>query len=138
MSKAEKRGFDDSRLIIQNEYGGSLLRNNSGACMDAKSNTMIRFGLGNDSKQLNEVYKTPDGVGVVPIVIQPHHVGRVFGVALHLENKAPDWKFSQSDARAVAQFAHLSAYSQLGAICGFVTDAAQVRTYIENFKNGKK
>lgn len=138
MSSNEKWLFDQSRTIVQNEFGGKLLRNNSGACMDAKSGTQIRFGLGNDSAQLNAVYKTPDGVGVVPIVIQPHHVGRVFGVALHLEDKAHGWTYKASDKRAEAQMNHLSEFAAMGAITGFVTDPEHVRIYIRNFINGQK
>lgn len=82
--------------------GTPLLRNNSGACMDS-TGRMIRYGLGNDSGKINEVFKSSDLIGICPVVITPEMVGRTIGMFLAVEVKAPGWKFRESDKRAVAQ-----------------------------------
>jgi hypothetical protein len=82
--------------------GTPLLRNNSGACMDS-TGRMIRYGLGNDSNKINEVFKSSDLIGICPVVITPDMVGRTLGVFLAVEVKAPGWEFSPGDDRAVAQ-----------------------------------
>jgi hypothetical protein len=70
--------------------GVGLWRNNNGACQDA-TGRMIRYGLGNDSAKLNKVWKSSDLVGILPVVIQPWHVGRTAGLFLAVEVKATDW-----------------------------------------------
>jgi len=48
----------------------------------------VRYGLGNDSKKLNEKFKSPDLVGITPVSIREKHVGRTFGIFTGVEVKA--------------------------------------------------
>jgi hypothetical protein len=52
---------------------------------------MIRYGLGNDSSKLNKVWKSSDLIGILPVVIQPCHVGRLAGLFLAVEVKETVW-----------------------------------------------
>lgn len=83
-------------------HGVHLLRNNSGACTDT-TGRLVRYGLGNDSAELNRVFKSSDLIGIAPVTIQPHHVGMTIGQFVAVEVKRPGWKFRENDERAVAQ-----------------------------------
>ena len=138
MSKAEKRLFDDSRAHVATHYNGLLYRNNSGALPDKEKN-LVRFGLGNDSKQLNEIWKSPDSVGGIPITITPDMVGRTFLVLCGFEDKKPGWTLRPSDARGHAQNNCLQDWRQAGGIAGFITDVSHIDYYVQEFiRHGKK
>ncbi len=95
-----------------------LWRNNSGACKDV-NNRMIRYGLGNDSKNINEVWKSSDLIGITPITIQSHHVGRLLGVFTALEIKHSGWNGVKND-RERAQMNFLNdviSHGGFGAFC---------------------
>lgn len=112
------------------QAGGLPMRNNVGAAED-KSGRIIRYGLMNESVQQNRQHKSSDIVGPVPILIQPHHVGRVMGVLSVFECKHSDWKWSAADERAAAQWRFIQLMQSVGCIGGFVTDAGQVAQYID-------
>lgn len=90
--------------------GHGLWRNNSGACRD-DTGRMIRYGLGNDSKKINEVWKSPDLVGI------HGGTGRFIGI----ECKPPGWVLRPSDARAQAQMTAILTFRSLGGIADFAT-----------------
>ncbi len=135
MSDHEKRCFDQGGLIIQNEFGGAYWRNNAGACYD-NSGRLIRFGLGNDSEKLWKTYKSVDQIACIPVRIEPHHVGRIFGVMGAFEDKARDWKLTPGDARGQAQLNFMQHVGSLGGIAGFVTEPEHVRAIIKAYLNG--
>jgi len=58
--------------------GCRVWRNNVGATMDENGN-FIRYGLCNDSKQMNTVIKSSDLIGIRPVRIESTHVGQVIG-----------------------------------------------------------
>jgi len=75
--------------------GRYLFRNNSGAFKD-ETGRLVRYGLGNDSKKLNEHFKSADLIGWEAITIQHEHVGQRIARFLSVEVKRGDWKFSGS------------------------------------------
>ena len=83
---------------------GPMWRNNVGACTD-DTGRLIRYGLGNDSAQLNAVIKSSDLIGITPVAAFLASTGRWerLGVFTALEIKASDWRFSERDERATAQ-----------------------------------
>lgn len=105
--------------------GALAYRNNVGACED-KTGRIIRYGLCNESAQMNRALKSSDLIGVMPVVIQPHHVGRTIGVFTAIECKSSDWHLTPGDARAQAQLRFIELVRSVGGIGGFVTDPAQV------------
>lgn len=130
---SESRVQGEIRLAAP-EFGGCMLRNNSGGCTD-DTGRVIRYGLGNDSKQINDVYKSPDLVGTTPMRIEAHHVGRIIGVATYCEVKEPGWKSPrQSNKREQAQAAFLTHQAGMGALCLFATHVDHYRNAIGEFR----
>ncbi len=109
--------------------GALVWRNNVGACTD-DTGRVIRYGLGNDSAQLNRVIKSSDLIGCVPVVIQPHHVGMTIGAFLAVECKHPDWHLTPGDQRGQAQAKFIDLVRSVGGLGGFVTDPQQVHGII--------
>jgi hypothetical protein len=87
------------------QKGIRLFRNNSGAFQD-ETGRVVRYGLANESKQVNDVLKSPDLVGWRRRVITPDMVGFVFGQACMREIKHETWKYS-GDKHERAQLAFL-------------------------------
>lgn len=92
--------------------GGGALRNNSGVAreIDAETGTMrpVRYGLGNTSERINEVFKTGDLVGIY------------CGVFCMWECKKPGWRW-RGTAREIAQYAAILWVRQHGGRAGFTT-----------------
>ncbi len=95
------------RLAVQ-RYGATLWRNNVGALKDIRG-IPVRFGLANDSKQFNEVFKSSDLIGLTAD-------GRFFAV----ETKEPDWRWSGTD-RERAQLRFILYVRQHRGCAGFAT-----------------
>lgn len=74
-------------------HGAYCWRNNSGGFTDDNGNH-IRYGLGNISKQVNDVMKTPDYVGIWPYHVTQADVGRTIGQFYAREDKAEGWVFT--------------------------------------------
>lgn len=109
-----------ARLRVKaSQCGGALWRNNSGATQD-DTGRWVRYGLGNDSKKLNESWKSSDLIGITPMTWQGH----TFGVFTAVEVKHPGWKKPESD-RDRAQLAFHMTVRRLGGIAGFVTHVDQ-------------
>ena len=104
------------RVAAANRHS-ALWRNNNGACRD-DTGRMIRYGLGNDSKKLNEVWKSSDLIGITPVMIGPEHVGRVIGVFTAVEVKRESWR-KPENKRDRAQEAFLADVLRYGGIAMF-------------------
>lgn len=96
-----------TRLAIQ-AAGGVAWRNNRGALPDERG-VPVRFGLANDSTQLDRTFKTGDLVGLTP-----------GGLFLMLECKPPGWRYRGAD-RERAQWAAIQFVRLRGGRAGFVT-----------------
>lgn len=90
-------------LRARREFGGLLLRNNSGAWPDPKTGRLVRYGLGNVSKQFNEQFKSPDYVGGRPVLITQEHVGHTFCQLWLVEAKEGNWVPGQDAKREESQ-----------------------------------
>jgi hypothetical protein len=100
--------------------GMRLWRNNVGAFTDPETNQFVRFGLANDSKQLNMVIKSGDLIGIRPWVVQPGDVGRLIGQFVSREVKRAGWKYAGSE-REVAQLNWVNLVNSLGGDAKFCT-----------------
>lgn len=99
--------------------GLRLFRNNVGVLYD-EHNRPVRFGLANESAQINKRLKSSDLVGITPVIITHAHIGRRVGVFTSYECKRPGWKFT-GKGREEAQHAWLMLVQSLGGIAKFIT-----------------
>lgn len=76
--------------------GVRLFRNNVGVLMDATGRP-VRYGLANESKQVNDVCKSADLIGWRPVLIGPQHVGQVIGQFVSRECKRPGWRYTGNE-----------------------------------------
>lgn len=99
--------------------GVRLFRNNVGACKD-DTGRLIRYGLANDSAQVNARIKSSDLIGITPIIITPEHIGMTMGVFTSIEVKKTGWTYRGTD-REEAQLRWLILVSGMGGIGRFST-----------------
>ncbi len=92
--------------------GARLFRNNVGATQTAEG-AWIRYGLANDSKQMNQHMKSSDLIGIRPVIITPAMVGKTLGLFLAREVKAGNWKYTGTQ-REAAQLRFLQLIASLG------------------------
>lgn len=76
--------------------GVKLWRNNVGV-LPNENGVPVRYGLANDSKQLNATIKSGDLIGWRPLVITSAHVGHRIAQFVSRECKRPGWKYTGSD-----------------------------------------
>jgi hypothetical protein len=94
-------------------------RNNVGAYED-KTGRFVRYGLCNDTKQLNEKIKSGDLIGINPMLVTPAHVGTVVGQFWSREIKHGGWKFTGTK-HEMAQQKWVQIVTSLGGNAGFST-----------------
>lgn len=131
-----------TEAVVQSEIraeagrlGILLWRNNVGAMEDA-TGRIVRYGLGNDSPQVQRRLKSSDLDGTVP----PN------GRTLCVECKAEDWRFpaswrgmtpdtvtanSDSARRILAQWRWLKLHHDAGALAGFATSVDDFRRILK-------
>ena len=78
------------------QMGVYLYRNNVGALIDSRG-IPVRFGLANDSKELNAKIKSGDLIGIRPVTITSAHVGSVIGQFVSREVKEYGWRYAASE-----------------------------------------
>lgn len=116
-------GVQQQARLRAAQLGMWLLRNNVGACEDANGRP-IRYGLANDSKQMNEQIKSSDLIGITPVV-DPCSGWR-YGVFTGIECKPPGWHLTPGDKRGQAQLRFGQKVIQMGGIFRFVTKPEDV------------
>jgi len=97
-----------------------LYRNNVGACEDA-TGRWIRYGLCNDSKALNEKFKSNDLIGITPHEVVEADVGKLLGIFTSIETKREGWSYTGT-ARETAQLNWITLVLSHGGIAKFVTN----------------
>lgn len=140
-----------TEAVVQSEIraeagrlGILLWRNNVGAMEDA-TGRIVRYGLGNDSPQVQRRLKSSDLIGLnrVSVDVADSHLDpdyEHFGVFVSIECKAEGWRFpvawrnstpdeiektrAPADAalrRVLAQWRWLKLHHDAGALAGFAT-----------------
>lgn len=72
-----------------------MWRNNVGAIQTESG--WLRYGLCNDSRQLNKKIKSSDLIGIRPVLIESKHVGSLIGQFVAREVKRGDWKYKATE-----------------------------------------
>lgn len=105
--------------LAASRAGIRLWRNNVGACKD-ETGRVIRYGLCNESAQINKALKSSDLIGIRPLVITDDMVGHTIGQFIAREVKRPGWKYTGT-SREVAQLAYGQIVTSLGGDFKFTT-----------------
>lgn len=114
-------------MIEAAKYGIRLMRNNVGAGKfideETGNTSFVRFGLMNDSKEMNRRIKSSDLIGIMPVAYwymgtngkpNPAHYGQFIAV----EVKKEGWKYTGTD-REKAQLAFIDWVKSQGGVAGF-------------------
>lgn len=126
--KSESRVSQDTQLTLA-RCGAVPMRNNVGVAF-AEDGRAIRYGLMNESAKVNEELKSSDIVTIVPVLIQPHHVGRTFGLFGAFETKREGWNITPGDRRAQAQLRFINLIRRHGGVADFITEGRQIETLL--------
>jgi hypothetical protein len=99
--------------------GWRLWRNNVGVLRNPQGH-YVRYGLCNDSPQLNSVLKSSDLIGIRPILITPDMVGKTIGQFVAREIKREGWIY-RDVAHEKAQKNFIDLINGLGGDAAFST-----------------
>jgi len=107
-----------------------LMRNNSGALKD-ETGRLVRYGLGNVSKQHNDKIKSSDLIGYTKITITPEMVGLEIAVFTAVEVKKENWNEDKKfDKRETAQSNFINWVVMNGGFAGFANHIDKLVTII--------
>lgn len=123
---------EDLIRIEASRHGIKLWRNNSGALKD-ETGRQVRYGLGNESKEINDRLKSSDEIGIASIIITPEMVGMTIGVFTAFEVKKPGWKYSGT-GREGAQKNFIDFVTRLGGIAAFIENVDSVHNVLQTWK----
>lgn len=98
--------------------GAALWRNNTGVAYDERG-IPVRFGLCNESPQMNKRVKSADLIGIRPVTVTADMVGGIIGQFVAIECKHPGWTY-RGQGREVAQNNFLSIVNSLGGYGKFL------------------
>lgn len=109
-----------SLVRLEGARKGLLWRNNVGVLQNPETGQPIRYGLANDSKELNKVLKSGDLIGWQSVLITPELVGHTIARFTSRECKKPGWKYSGSE-REIAQLRWASVVTAAGGDACFAS-----------------
>jgi len=118
-NKLSEGGVQSLVRLEASVKGARLWRNNVGATYTDDGN-FLRFGLANDSTDLNKILKSSDLIGIRPRVVTPAMVGVTIGQFLSREIKPHNWKYRGTD-REVAQLNWIKLINSFGGDASFAT-----------------
>jgi hypothetical protein len=115
--------------------GSRVFRNNSGVLFNQEG-VPIRFGLGNESKKINQEMKTSDFIGWTQITITPEMIGKKVAVFTAIEAKALGFKVKKiypKKSREHAQNKFITIVNNAGGIAGFASCDADTDVIYNEF-----
>lgn len=139
MAKTPEGIATDDVLIGASSCGMRVMRNNNGAMQD-HTGRVVRYGLGNESKKLNQEMAFGDQVGLTPITITADMVGKKVAVFTMLEVKPPakleasiKRAMTVKDSREAAQLRAIHWVVNNGGIANFVSCQADTKATYEYY-----
>lgn len=111
------------------EMGSVLWRNNVGMATDDHGNK-IRYGLANDSVQMNRKTKSSDLIGIQRVRITQPMVGTVLGQFVAREVKRANWTY-RGTKREAAQAHFLELVLLMGGDAAFASSTGSLTTHTE-------
>lgn len=117
-------GIQSQLRLAASKAGIRAWRNNVGAGYD-EDGRFMRWGLANDSAQLNKVLKSSDLIGAKPVVITSQMVGSTLGQFWAREVKRATWRYTGTE-REVAQLNFITLVQTLGGDARFATSPDHV------------
>jgi len=117
-----QQGLSEGAVQVQirieaTRKGCRLWRNNVGATY-TQDGSFLRYGLANDSKQMNDKVKSSDLIGLRPLLITQSHVGGVVGQFIAREVKPSMWSYTGTN-RELAQLNFLNLVTSMGGDAAF-------------------
>lgn len=97
-----------------------LFRNNVGALLDTRG-VPVRYGLANQSKEMNARIKSSDLIGIKKRLITQAMVGTYIGQFVAREMKHEGWAFNPKDKHEAAQLTFINLMASNGADAAFCT-----------------
>lgn len=122
--EAEAYAMSIVRLQEARAPGVTMFRNNNGVLKNPAGRP-VRFGLANESKDLNERLKSADLIGWESVLITPAHVGTVIARFRSREVKRAGWHYTGTP-REVAQQAWAHLVNAAGGDAAFTTGEGPV------------
>lgn len=112
-------GLQQAIRLEASQCGARLWRNNVGATYTQEGG-FLRFGLCNESKNMNASIKSADLIGIRRVDITQEYVGCSIGQFVAREVKAPGWKFHNTK-RERAQLQFLTLVAMMGGDARFAS-----------------
>ena len=134
MATPEAKASQEVRLRAS-DWKSRIYRNNSGVLMN-EVGVPVRFGLGNESKKINEQFKTSDFIGWTPVVVTSDMVGKTLAVFTAIEAKPLGFKVKSVypvKSREFAQNKFIELVRSGGGIGGFASDWQGVDSIMNEF-----
>lgn len=112
--------FSTSQIRLEAPHKTVRLWRNLVGAGYMKDGSFVRFGLANETPEMNEVLKSSDLIGVDGRPIEQREVGRPRGRLVAREMKAPGWVYTGTE-REVAQRAFGNLVVAMGGDFAFAT-----------------
>lgn len=129
----EKHVQDMIRCVSGAHEHAYLWRNNVGATQ-TPDGRMIRYGLCNESKKLNQRFKSSDLIGGTPVTVTADMVGKRVMIFTAVEVKKADWKPGSDTQRERGQLRFINAVRAAGGFGFFCRDSAVYSRFLEHWK----
>jgi len=111
--------IQDRLRLAAPRHGFTLFRNNVGVLKDERG-VPVRYGLANDSKAVNDRFKSSDLIGWRTVTITPDMVGLSIAVFVARECKPEGWKYGATP-REQAQLRFIDLVNAAGGDACFVS-----------------
>ena len=121
------------RVLASSREHAYLWRNNVGATQ-TPDGRMIRYGLCNESKKLNQRFKSSDLIGGTPVTVTADMVGKRVMIFTAVEVKKADWKPGSDTQRERGQLRFINAVRAAGGFGFFCRDSSVYSNFLEHWK----